>query len=314
MSLTVVIATRNENPPRLLQTINSIRETSHHKAKIVVVDDCSTTSVAQMLQNSGARFVTMKHSVGCGPARHIGVLNADTEYVALFDSHMLCVSGWYEQVMYRMIGRVKTIHCGLCIGLDREHPTPDKSTSFYYGGTLNISGPDRQDSSKQQVMEAIWNKPGVKDDDEICCCLGACYFMRRDWFLQLNALPYLRTIGQDEVQLSVKSWLAGGDVRFIETAKIGHRFLSKGERQPFSVPPGHTTWNKMLSVLTLCDSQTSDRLFKGLKETVVSVEWDAAMPMLRRDWQFIAAEQALNKSLFQRNLKWLADRFGLNFS
>lgn len=312
MSLTIVIPCCNEYPSTLLHTVETAIATSGGKANVIVVDDCSPTPIAEMFSCSPWSIITNEHRCGVGPSRTIGVLHSLTKYVLICDSHMHFFQGWYEETMRRIEGRPKTVHCARCVGFnfDRNHLVVPEGD--YCGGTLNVCGPDRQDPNKMQVLEGIWNPPTVKDDAEIACVMGASYIMEREWFLKLNPLAHLRQWGCDEQMLSIKSWLAGGDCRFMANVKIGHRFSKKGDKQPFLVDPGVTLYNKLFAILTLTPPALQDKLIDALKRTSHGAEFDIAQRMIKENAGIVACERARNRSLFVRDFYWLSQKFGLS--
>lgn len=314
-TLSVVFATLNDQK-EAVATIKSIRDTAGDKVQIVVVDDGSATPLAAMCSNEELRHavvVTNAHRCGVGPSRTIGVQVANGDYILICDSHCRFMPGWYE-VLMEAFKQPHGVLCGQCLAFDSKHMPKDpvfECVTTYQGGTLNVCGPDKQNKAKTQVMEGVWMPPPVEDKQELPCVMGACYAMSRGWFLQIDPLRNLRSWGVDEVMLSVKTWLAGGECRYLEGMKIGHKFLLKHERQPFNVPSGDTTWNKLFAIHTLCPTHLANRLSDELRKTVHPQEWTLATSMLKRDWFLVAQEQARNRRLFVHDLSWLAQKFNL---
>lgn len=311
MSLTVICTSINDR--ELVNTVQSIRDTAGDKPKLVLVDDMSSTPIANPDPLGLAKVIHNRFQCGVGPSRHIGVIAAQSDYVLLCDAHMRFTPGWYEALMDRLTsGSPTTVYCTTCLALQTNRMDPANPVSEYNGATLNVYGPGRVKPGETQVMEPCWlPKDQVPDNGEVPLVLGANYAMRRDWFLKLSALRCLRTIGSDEVMLSVKSWLAGGDCRLIRTVRIGHRFTLPRERQSFDVMPGVTTFNKLFCIHTLMPSGIANYLAEKLQALSQPREWTAAMALLRQDWQHVAAEQACNASLFVRQFRWFCERFGI---
>ena len=141
--------------------------------------------------------------------------------------------------------------------------------------------------------------------------MGAAYFIPRDWFLRLNPLAHIRQWGSDEMFLSVKCWLAGGDVRLMRNVQIGHKFTLPTERQPFSVGLGMTVWNKLLAIHTLLPPKLAETLTERLKRTVPPNDWFHALEFFKANYAIVAIEQASNRNLFVHDFHWLAERFAL---
>lgn len=306
MKLSIVLATLNESD--LPNTIQSIRDTAGDKPECIIVDDCSSMPV----QSPHAKVIHNPMRCGVGPSRHIGALAASGEYLLITDAHVRFEAGWYEEALRRIEGRPRTLHCAHCIGWNSKVSMAD-STQHFFGGTLNVFGPDRSGNGKMQVMETIWGPKDRPDDAEIPCCMGACYFIPRDWFLHLGALRFLRYWGEDETMLSVKCWLAGGDVRYFDKVRIGHRFLLPGERQRFGVPVGWPTYNKLFAIHTLLerDRDIGTKLCILLEKHTEKKEWVAAYAFLRENYYLVEQEQAYNHTIFKHDFRWLCGKFGL---
>lgn len=305
--LSVIIPVCNDQA-QLTATIASIRATAGDAPQIVVIDDCSSTPVEVFDKHT--KLIHNPHRCGVGPSRHIGALKADAEFILIIDAHERFLPGWYEAASARA-GADKILYCAVCLGLDAKAMDPAFPKSKYYGATLNFFGPDPNNRNKYQVFEANWNKEEPPDDAPIPACMGAAYFISRDWFLTLGATRFLRTWGCDEQFLSVKSWLAGGEVRLIKNVQIGHRFLSGDERQPYSVKAGHPTYNKLLAIYTLFPLHLQGKMVDLLKANTGIVDWRVANDMIKADWHLVAQEAAYNQRLFLHDIVWLAERFGL---
>jgi len=308
MKLSIVIPSRNDN--EIHNTVQSIRDTAGDKPEVLVVDDSSTMPLA--FTDHTVRCLHNTIACGVGPSRTIGALAATGEYLLFIDAHSRFTEGWYEHAIRRIEGRPTTLHCGTCLGLDTNHMDVNNPVARYSGATLNIFGPDKNNGGKTQVFEPVWG-PKVADDAELPCVMGANYTIRRDYFLKLNPLAHLRLWACDETMLSLKVWLSGGDVRYVESVKIGHKFYLPGERQRFNIPPGVITYNKLFALHTLTKGMVTMRLCDLLKGTVPPAEWQAAQTLLRDNWHVVAVEQAFNANLFKHDFHWFCEKFRLQF-
>lgn len=302
--ISAIITTLNDSA-ELAKTVQSIRATSQG-VEIVIVDDASYMPV----QCAEAKVVHNPIRIGVGPSRHIGVLNATQPFILLLDSHMRFESGWLEKMLPRLQSNPQTIYCTTCLSLRHETMSMAQAISEYCGATLNVYGPDRNDPGRKQVFEAVWNTSKPANDAEICCVMGANYFMACDWFLKISPLRHLRQWGQDETMLSVKSWLAGGDCRFVSDVRIGHRF-SDAKQKSFILQSGYPTANRTFAIRTLCPPKLADKLIELLEKVEPSKEIQDANLILRNDQHTIRVEQDRNRSLFTRDFYWLAQKFGL---
>lgn len=305
--LSIVITCLDD--PDIHATLQSIHDTAPEKCEIIVVNDRST--LIGFPDSPYFKVINNSHRCGVGPSRTIGVHHSTGDYVLIIDSHMRFKPGWYEEVMRRVEGRERTIHCAVCAGLDSKNMDVNNPKGRYYGARFELHGEDTNIRGRYRVMEGIWNKNPPEDDAEISICMGAAYAMHRDWFLKLDALRFLRSWGQDEILLSIKSYLAGGDVRLMRNVEIGHVFLSGEEKPPYKTPVGHLTFNKLFTLLTLIPDQYHDILLEKLIFSYGGGELSTGQKMISESWPIIETEKARNVSIFKHSFQWYADRHGI---
>lgn len=292
--------------PDLPNTLKSIHDTSGDRCEVVVVFDGSSR---QFPCESDPKVIVNSHRCGVGPSRTIGVHAATGDYVMIIDSHMRFKPGWYDEVMRRVEGREKTIHCAVCAGLDSKNMDVNNPKGRYYGARLELFGRDPNRIGSYRILEAAWNKEAPEDDAELSCLMGACYVMPREWFLHIEALRFLRSWGCDEQMLSIKSWLAGGDVRLMRDVEVGHVFLQGDEKPSYKTPVGHVAYNKIFLSNTLLPDVTLS------EDQWVAVygggELSTGMKLASADAHLFETEIARNKSIFKHSFQWYTERFGI---
>lgn len=132
MSLSIIIASLNDQE-ETLATIQSIRATAGDEPEIILVDDCSGTSMARdwrFRNHLNLKLVSNSLRCGCGPSRHIGALHATGDWLLITDSHMRFTDGWLDNwvTASRSIPLDKvfsTVLCATCLGLDKNHMDPN---------------------------------------------------------------------------------------------------------------------------------------------------------------------------------------------
>lgn len=322
--LSVIITSHNDFD-ETQKTVCSLKSTlkPEDNVEIILIDDCSATPLHCLPFEylNGIRLITNRWRCGCGPSRHIGALHAEGDYLLFLDSHMRFPNGWYQEWLvatYRpgqnVIWDERTVFCATCLGLDSKHMDPEHPATIHHGATMNFLGPDRFHPEKEQVFESVWlpKKPEPQDGQELGACMGACYFVSRNWFLHLSPTRYLRTWGGDEQMLSLKSWLAGGSVRLAKNVRIAHKFLIEGkEKQPWAAPVGHVTWSKLFAINTLLPEDMAAKLTEKLLAQTNPLDADWARRALKADWFLVATERALNRTLFTRDIEWFAKKFNI---
>lgn len=303
--ISILIASLND--PDISNTIASIYATTGGRAEVVVVDDNSKVPVTNP-PNCYAKIMRNKFRMGCGASRHIAAIHATQEYLLIVDSHMRFVPGWYDAAIERIKDRPKTLHCAAMVGIDASNMDLNNPQALYYGGMLNVFGKDRNNAFRNQILEAVWADEQAGDDYEIPCVLGACYFIPREWFLHIGGLQGIRAWGSDEELLSIKTWLAGGEVRLAKTIRIAHKFRLKTEKVPFSTPHQFRVYNKLFCIHTLLPRDLATKLISKFPKGAV---FSRACEMIQNDLGVISNIQAENQRLFERDFYWLAKKFSL---
>lgn len=313
--ISIIITVVNDYD-ELLNTIASINTTSGDDCELVIVDDASNIPV-DLKPAPKVKLIRNEQRCGVGPSRHIGALHAAGDWLLIIDSHMRFLPGWHEKATEQLspfegsdLKHWNTqLFCATCLGLDRNNMNPAAPKSKYYGASLNVIGPNPNEPG-QQVLEGNWLKSEPEDSTELSCVMGACYFIRKDWFLHLGALRFLKSWGSDEVILSLKCWLAGGTVKLMKSVGIGHRFLLPKERQPYTVRQGHTTFNKLFILYTIFAPYGYGwQLLDALGH--LGQEFIEGRKLLNENWHLVAQEAAYNRTIFRRDLKWFLDKFNI---
>lgn len=306
IKLSVCIPCINESQ-ELNATLRSIRDTAGDRVDVVVCDDCSSTKL--IVDDPSVTVVHNRHRIGSGASRYLAAQVATGDYIMITDAHMRFLPGWYEQVEEML--EPKTVLCGSCLGLDADHMDPTKPLAKYYGATFKWFGPDQNPFLPMQVFEAVWKKDAPEFDIyTIPCCLGACYFVEREWFLKLGAMRYFRSFGIEEQSLSLKAWLSGGKVLFAKHIEFGHRFRKKNEKLPFGIPTAHLIYNKIFCLATCLPKDKANFLISKLPG---SVDFETARKMIAQDWHLVAIEQEYNRQLFTRSFDWFTETMQIPF-
>jgi len=294
--LSVVIPTLNEDG-ELWATVESVRKTAPHDVEIIVIDDGSTTPVK--LPDPSVRVIRNSIRAGCSGSRHIGLMRSTRKYTLFLDAHMRCVPGWYEKAIERLEKSPHTIWCGLCWMLDEKNTDLKKATAACHGGKLAlIDSPDPFTTSWAD------NKTDA-DDYELSCLLGACYFAPRQWLLHLRGFHNMTYWGSDEQALSIKSWLAGGDVRLAKSVQFGHRF-----RKSFPYPMTYEDvyYDRLRALKTLTDEKTYELVSARFPNNPALT---VALKRLELHKSVIERERDYYRKIFVRSFDWLCDKFNI---
>lgn len=297
LKLGVVIPVLNDNE-EIVETVKSIRATSPEaEVEVIVIDDQSTIPVSSI---PGAIVRRTDRRIGPGAARHMGVEMAQAPYILLLDSHMRFEPGWYEKAMSRIVGRPKTMHNAACLGLDANCMDLAKHKGAYLGADLVF------EDSQHRIFEGVWTNDKGGDDYELSCVMGANYFIPRDFFLHIGGLAGNRMWGSEEPFLSLKVWLAGGEIRLMREVRIGHKFRNTA---PYATPVLFMSYNKLRFMYITLPPALFEYLAKKLEGQ--DGYWEA-QAQFEKDKAEIEAERADFQRKAIRSVEWLCEKFNIN--
>lgn len=322
--LSIIIPSHCDNL-ECLETVKSIYATTAaqlaaFEVEIVLVDDCSPEPVSKtipvMERYTHVVHLRNQYRIGCGPSRYVGACAARGEWLLFVDSHMRFTPGWYEAWASEALRggttellseRGMTLYCGSCLGLDEKMMDVTKAKP-YFAASWNFYGPDRNKAIRQpQVFECIWAPEQAGDAYEVSACMGACYFMTRHWFMQLQPLRHLKNWAGDEQELSLKAWLSGGRIVFLKNVRIAHKFKS-GKLS--KIAPSDPIRNKLFVMHTCLPPHLALRLQKKMHR---GGDLTTALRRLHDDWHIVETERAYNATIFTRDFQWYLSRFNLSF-
>lgn len=296
MFLSIIIPVLND-PEEIVKTVKSILATAdRNDFEIIVIDDFSSVPVKAI---EGSTVFRNDSRIGVAQSRHSGAILARGEHLLFIDSHMRFENGWLEAAKKRISGRPTTMHCGVCLGLDKDHDDMEKHLGPYQGAYLAF-----WNEKENQILEGKWQHKNI-DDEEIQCVMGASYFIPREFFFRIGGLKSLRMWGSDEPFLSLKCWLAGGDVRIIKTVRIGHLFRNTA---PYSTGTYHLIYNKIRMCMELLDAPLREYLISKLPK---DGNFHAAMKQIQDDLRDIQEERKYLQSVFERDVTWFLNKFDI---
>lgn len=304
--LSIVFPSSNE-PENAIATVRSILRTTGHYVEIVCVNDGGV-----LIEFGDLPVICHNNSkpIGVGPSRHIGAMLATGSHLLLCDSHMVFKDGWYDEAAKQIFDRPKTVHCGSMLALRSEDTECSQATGVYYGGTFVFNA---MSGDRRKVLEVIWQEEKPGDDYEIPAVMGAQYFVPRDWYLKLSPHRHMKGWGLDEESLSLKSWLAGGDVRLLKNVKIGHKFRTARDTKPVINQPD-LIYNRLFLIETLLPPEHRQKLIQAVKSIYVHRPnfFDAACAMMSDNRGLVEIEREANRKMFVRGFESLLDKFNLN--
>jgi glycosyltransferase involved in cell wall biosynthesis len=302
-SISVVFPTFNE-PLEAIETVKSIRATAGTAVEIVCVDDGDDPP--PFANEHGVKYHKTQRRIGSGPARHLAAMLATGTHIVQCDTHVRFAGGWYEALTLHCFDRPHTVHCAKMLALESGAMEFSQHKGAYHGATWCFSGVE---GNKPKIFESVWKPMEQGDDYELPAVMGSTYCYPRDFYLKLSPHRFLRSFGQEEESLSLKTWLAGGDCRILKDFVIGHKFRTKRERVPYDIPTQSIIYNKIFLIMTCLPTRYQEKLIARFPQ---NTDLRAATALIRNDSHLIEIEREHNEQIFVRSFDWLLQKFGLS--
>lgn len=290
----IIIPVLNDNE-ELNLTIDSIYDNSPANVEVIVIDDASDVPV--IIDDTRVKLHRFSQRKGAGQARHFGALQAQSKHLLFIDSHMRFDKDWFNNAITRVSESPKTLWCGSCLGLDAKHMDINHPVGIYTGADFVFH-------KNGTIFDGVW-RPDIKDKDdyEISCVMGACYFVHKDWYFYIKGLEQTMMWGSEEPILSLKTWLAGGEVRLMKSVKLAHKFRNEAS---YSTNVSHIYYNKLAYMYMLLPEELNSRLKEKFSK---DGNFTAAMKLVENNKLHLDAEKNYYKSIFTKDISWFCEKF-----
>jgi hypothetical protein len=258
--ISFLINARNESQSVLKTTIDGLLETTtQHPREIIVVDDGSDVPLSRM--SPEVRMIRNQEPIGVSRSRREAALIASGDVLVWLDAHMTFASDWLDH----MLSHVDSGALLCSAWWDYE-----LSTCYCWGADILWCGERNYWGGRSPGFEprhrTQFPGPGAV---EVPMIIGACYMTLRSSYEELGGCsPLFRVYGADDIDISVRAWIAGRGVRCVTGARVGH--LSRPVF-PYTVHFDHIEYNQLTLVQTVFEEQTVNVLeqyFKPFPEVV----------------------------------------------
>jgi len=319
--------------------------------EIIIIDDGSSEPVSQNMFNRAKNVIIhdIKVQKGVGHAFDYGVKKAKADKVLLMGSDVIMGdSRWLEYACKNAEEYPTSFTCSVCVGLSEKEDIYDWSgkTRRYGANILFVvnkedlpkKGDHQNNDAFADILQCKWIRK-KKDDKsyEIPCVLGACYVVRKDWYMHIGGWGWIKstnrlTLGGEkstdgltkeetkwlghrmwgglEPMIGLKTWFAGGSCRIDPQWETGHFFgrddyvaKSRSKRMDMYY------FNKLFIAHTLFGQREAEilnqHLLTGRNENIARTTID-------RNWKAIETEKRYNESIKQEGYYILKDRVGTN--
>lgn len=238
-STSVIFCFVDEVWSTLLRSVHSVlnRSPPHLIKEIILVDDFSTKEYLKeqldtyMSQFPKVRIIRLKERQGLIRARLAGAAAATGEVLTFLDSHVECNVGWLEPLLERIYTDRKKVPCPVIEVIsdkDMSYMLVDNFQRGVFKWPLVFSW--------SPIPDDYIKKHNVAVSDPIRCPVmaGGLFSIDRKYFYELGAYdPGLDVWGGENMEISFKIWMCGGEIEIIPCSRVGHIFRGQN---PYKFP------------------------------------------------------------------------------
>lgn len=175
--ITVVIPAYNAEK-YLDATLNSVLAQTLRPAEIIVVDDCSTDQTAACAASFGSQVRLLRsgrNSGTCGRPRNVGIEQARTRLIQVFDSDDLMYPRMLERLFAasRICPQASAFFCQIEKFTSQGRPPPYTMKSMHFRKLMEMQGDNIYLLKQSKILEGLMH--------EYCLATGALLFTKEAW-------------------------------------------------------------------------------------------------------------------------------------
>ncbi|XP_006636527.2 polypeptide N-acetylgalactosaminyltransferase 5 [Lepisosteus oculatus] len=238
-STSVIFCFVDEVWSTLLRSVHSVlnRSPPHLLKEIILVDDFSTKDYLKekldkyMSQFPKVRIIRLKERQGLIRARLAGAAVATGEVLTFLDSHVECNVGWLEPLLERVHMDRKKVACPVIEVIsdkDMSYMLVDNFQRGIFKWPLVFGW--------KPIPEELVKRENIKDSDPIRCPVmaGGLFSIDKKYFYEIGTYdPGLNVWGGENMEISFKIWMCGGEIEIIPCSRVGHIFRNEN---PYKFP------------------------------------------------------------------------------
>lgn len=258
--LSVIIPARNER--WLNRTVADALEHSTADTEVIVVLDGAWPD-EPLEQHPNLRVVYVPTSIGQRAATNLAARLSQAEFICKLDAHCSVADGWdvaliaAARELARETVQIPAQHnlhvfdwqCDGCGKRTYQGPTPSAACACGVAsvhremvwkprrGVRTTAWRFDADLKFQYWGEFSQRPEGQGDITETMSCLGACWFLNREWYWELGGLDLAHgSWGQMGTEIGCKAWLSGGRMVCNQRTWFAHLFRTQGGDFSFPYP------------------------------------------------------------------------------
>lgn len=222
----------------LLRSVHSVMNRSPPEilTELILIDDFSQRDYLKkplddyMKRFPKVKIIRLKERHGLVRARMIGAELATSSVLTFLDSHIECTVGWLEPLLQRIMEDRRTVVSSVIDEINSwtfEYIRVQKSLigSFTWAFAFKWAPvPDYEEKRRSSPASPI-RSPTMP---------GGIFAIDKSFFYEIGAYdPGFDIWGGDNIDLSFRIWMCGGQLEFLPCSRVGHIFRSG---LPFSFP------------------------------------------------------------------------------
>ncbi|XP_037999318.1 polypeptide N-acetylgalactosaminyltransferase 5 [Motacilla alba alba] len=238
-STSIIMCFVDEVWSALLRSVHSVlsRSPPHLVEEIILVDDFSTKEYlkeqldAYMSRFPKVKILRLRERHGLIRARLAGAEVATGAVLTFLDSHVECNVGWLEPLLERVRLRRTKVACPVIEVIsdkDMSYMTVDNFQRGIFTWPMNFGW--------RQIPQEVIEKNKIKETDIIRCPVmaGGLFSIDKEYFSELGMYdPGLDVWGGENMEISFKVWMCGGEIEIVPCSRVGHIFRNDN---PYSFP------------------------------------------------------------------------------
>ncbi|XP_038645503.1 polypeptide N-acetylgalactosaminyltransferase 5 [Scyliorhinus canicula] len=223
----------------LLRSVHSIfnRSPAHLIKEVILVDDFSTKEYLKenldkyMTQFPKVHVIHLQERHGLIRARLVGATMATGDVLTFLDSHVECNVGWLEPLLEIIHSKRTKVACPVIEVISDEDMSYVGVSGFLRGvftWPMNFEW--------KAIPDEMIKKYNLKEMDPIRCPImaGGLFSIDKKYFYELGTYDAgLEVWGGENMELSFKVWMCGGEIEIIPCSRVGHIFR---DGNPYTFP------------------------------------------------------------------------------
>ncbi|XP_040296823.1 polypeptide N-acetylgalactosaminyltransferase 5 [Bufo bufo] len=223
----------------LIRSVFSVlnRSPAHLIKEIILVDDFSTKAYLKdklddfLKKYPKVQILHLKERHGLIRARLAGANIATGDVLTFLDSHVECNVGWLEPLLEQVRVNRRKVACPVIEVIndkDMSYMTVDNFQRGIFTWPMNFGW--------KTIPTEVLQKNKITDMDPLRCPVmaGGLFSIDKKYFFELGTYdPGLDVWGGENMEISFKVWMCGGEIEIIPCSRVGHIFRNDN---PYSFP------------------------------------------------------------------------------